>query len=214
MTWNKRIAIIKQLGSFVFLIGIACLAAVVFGNEAQQAQAVVVRSIMIDPGHGGADPGAVSCLGYYEKDLNLSVANRLATQLKSAGWVVFMTRSVDMDVSLSERVALANVDAPDLFLSIHGDSWTDPVAKGCTLFVAPKASDKSREVAKAISSAMPVQHNRGVKEANFRVLAKTRCPAVLLEMGFLSNIDDASMLKSTDWQYSLVDSLVKALEVL
>jgi len=169
------------------------------------------KTIMIDPGHGGLDPGAVSCLGYHEKDLNLSIANRLANGLKLAGWQVSMTRSIDMDVSLNERVALANSTKPDLFISIHGDAWTDPAANGCTIFVAPEASDTSRTLAEALSLIMPVKTNRGVKEANYRVLTKTKCPAILIETGFVSNPDDALMLQNTDWQNKLVERIIEAL---
>jgi len=169
---------------------------------------------MIDPGHGGADPGAVSCLGYNEKDLNLSIANQLTTRLKQAGWKVSMTRSVDMDVSLSERVALANVEKPDLFLSIHADSWTTTRPRGSTVFIAPRASDTSQVAAEALSTAMPAENNRGLKRAKYQVLVKTKCPAVLIEMGFLSNPQEAKQLQDRVFQQELVERITKALEAL
>ena len=170
-----------------------------------------MKSIMIDPGHGGADPGAVSCLGYNEKDLNLSIAKQLANQLKQAGWRVSMTRSTDTDVSLNERVALANVEKPDIFFSIHADSWTTAGPRGSTVFIAPQASDTSQATAEALILAMPAENNRGIKRANYRVLAKTKCPAVLIEMGFLSNPQDAKQLQDEAFQQNLVKRITKAL---
>ena len=141
--------------AILFGIGISCLVGVGIWQYKDSTNfqpimplastAVLAKTVMIDPGHGGSDPGAISCLGYYEKDLNLQVAKKLSDALETAGWKVVMTRKIDMDVSLSERVALSNVENPYIFISIHADSWTTPEPTGCSIFVSTSASEKSKE---------------------------------------------------------------------
>jgi len=228
--YNKRNVMLntaKMFQGMLFVLGVACIVFDAVGtcqgqNVRLAAEALsliptikvkVKGTIMLDPGHGGSDPGAISCLGYYEKDLTLKVANRLASELKSAGWKVIMTRDTDIFVSLDSRVVMANKENPNLFISIHGDSFTEPEPSGCTIFTSKVASDKSATTAMLLSHAMPVKTNRGVKQYNYRVLYKTKCPAVLIEMGFLSNTDDAMRMKSSAWQKQLARKITQALEV-
>lgn len=84
-----------------------------------------VRTIVLDPGHGGEDPGAVGINGTYEKDVTLDVALRLRRRLEERGYTVLMTRGADETVSLRERVEYANQQPTDLFVSIHANSFPD-----------------------------------------------------------------------------------------
>lgn len=173
--------------------------------------------IMIDPGHGGpADNGAV--YGYTEEDdTNLSIAYLLRCELQRRGYVVSMTREKDEAISLSERVNFANEMRVNLFVSIHCDAFHKQTAQGMTTHVCPKCSKISREVAHsiqtALSSKFPKHRNRGIKESNFYVLARTKMPAVLCEMEFLSNPDTRRFLREPENQLRLAQAVTNGIDV-
>ena len=102
------------------------------------------RTVVIDPGHGGIDPGAIGRTGVYEKDVVLSTARDFARQLTATrGYRVVLTRSIDEFLPLRERVARARAWRADLFLSIHADALPDAEMRGLSVFtLAPKASDR------------------------------------------------------------------------
>ncbi|MHC4942170.1 MAG: N-acetylmuramoyl-L-alanine amidase family protein [Planctomycetota bacterium] len=152
--------------------------------------------VVIDPGHGGRDPGAVSVLGFHEKDLNLAVARGVASLLRNRGFNLKLTRTGDSFIPLDDRAAMADRYGADLFVSIHADSSENRSAEGYTLYTCREAQGASREAARGLSSALAGTglSSRGVREADYRVLVRTRCPAVLVEMGFISNPREARKL--------------------
>jgi N-acetylmuramoyl-L-alanine amidase len=170
--------------------------------------------IVIDPGHGGKDPGAVSKLGYYEKEVNLAVAKRLDSMLRQRGFETMLTRHSDVYVSLGERADLANRHGADLFVSIHADSVDSSSPHGYSVYIARVASSRSRQLAQALIQDLASTgiYNRGLHKANYQVLVKTRCPAVLIEMGFVSNPWDAQRLREPGTQHSLAQAIARALE--
>ncbi|MFA5423985.1 MAG: N-acetylmuramoyl-L-alanine amidase, partial [Phycisphaerae bacterium] len=93
-------------------------------------------TVVIDPGHGGKDPGAISVKGFYEKTVNLSVARKIADRLRSRGLNVILTRNSDVFVELEQRAAIANQRKADLFVSIHADSSLTRTEKGYSVYVA------------------------------------------------------------------------------
>jgi len=95
----------------------------------------VVRKVLLDPGHGGKDPGAIGPTGLREKDVNLDVARRLARLLRRRGMEVVLTRTADVFVPLAERSRIANREQPDLFISIHADAAPRASAAGATSYV-------------------------------------------------------------------------------
>ncbi|MFC1652285.1 N-acetylmuramoyl-L-alanine amidase [Planctomycetota bacterium] len=165
--------------------------------------------IVIDAGHGGKDPGATSVLGFKEKDINLSVAKQLADSLKAQGFHTILTRDTDRFIELEQRAAIANWQEADLFISVHADSCATPSVTGCTLYVARGASGKSRQVAQSVERAMisAGSQSRGVREADYRVLVKTRCPAILVELGYLSNYWESRRLKQVAMQQRLAQAI-------
>jgi N-acetylmuramoyl-L-alanine amidase len=162
-------------------------------------------TIVIDPGHGGRDPGTIAVNGRYEKDVNLSVASKLAGILQRKGHQVTMTRQGDQFPELESRAALANQHNADLFVSIHSDSAPDPSAQGFTVYIAERASRKSQQAAQTIVRAMKTTglRSRGVRRNDYRVLVKTRGPAVLIELGYLSNFREARKLQDNAFQNRL-----------
>lgn len=140
---------------------------------------VANRTVMLDAGHGGRDPGAPNAFGPAEKIVVMDITDQVRKMLEARGVRVLMTRDGDTYPTLDERVEMANEAEPELFISIHADSAPAPEAHGFTVYVARKASRMSIMSARTMLDAMTVlgTRNRGMKRADFRVIAKTTCPA-------------------------------------
>ena len=169
--------------------------------------------VVIDAGHGGKDPGAIGVGGVYEKDINLSVALKVADILKSRNIPVILTRSTDEFIELNERAAIANRARATLFVSIHSDSAENRSAQGFTLYVRRGPPAESVRLAKSIAYHMGQTGTpgRGQKEQDFRVLVRTTCPAALVELGFLSNSYEAASLKRDHYQRLLATAIAQGI---
>lgn len=167
------------------------------------------RTVVIDAGHGGKDPGAISSYGYEEKTVNLDVALQIAQILRDRGLRVIMTRDSDEFIELEERADIANRNRADIFISIHADSSAKSNTNGFTLYVERSSSWASTSLANAIDNRMTQIgiSNNGVKKADYRVLTHTGCPAVLIELGYLSNYWEAKQLKNKDMQKQLAQAI-------
>jgi len=173
-----------------------------------------MKKIMIDPGHGGDDNGAV--YGFVEEDdTNLSIGNLVYLMLQLQSFMVNMTRDKDEKVELSERVNIANQMKPDAFVSIHCDAFHQETAEGMTVHISPNASATSRKLAENIIESMadkfPDHRNRGVKVSNYYVLRNTIMPAVLIECEFLSNPETNKFLKEPENQFDMADAITKGI---
>jgi N-acetylmuramoyl-L-alanine amidase len=212
-----------------------------------------LRTLVIDPGHGGSEAGAAGPGGAREKDVALRVAQRLKTALESRlGLRVILTRDGDRTVSLDERAALANNNKADLFLSLHANASVRPESSGAEVFFLSldEYGDTARQLAQSQPAALPVfgggtrsievirwemaqarhidrsaqlaqlveaelrarvpMSPRGLQQAPFRVLVGANMPAVLVEMGFLSNAAQERQLGSDGFQGALVEALVES----
>lgn len=217
-------------------------------------------TIVVDPGHGGEERGAVGPRGTEEKALTLLLARTLKSRLeRSLSVRVLLTRNEDVDLPLETRTALANQNQADLFLSLHLNSWpggggargaetyfldmqaTDQRAasaaefenQGVTTANAEEASfddeyglqlllwdlAQSRQLSESQRLANLIQQelntalelrDRGVKQAPFRVLMGATMPAVLVELGFVSNPNEERKLQDPAYRFRLVDALVDA----
>ncbi len=170
-------------------------------------------TIVIDPGHGGKDPGATAVTGQQEKQIVLAVARSLAVKLQQRGARVVLTRSNDRFLELEERADVANRAKADLFVSIHADSAANRSAQGFTVYVSRSASASSRYAADAIIRGLCATglDNRGIRSADYRVLVRTNCPAVLVELGYLSNWADAAKLQNDAFQDRLADAICQGI---
>ncbi|RID87040.1 LysM peptidoglycan-binding domain-containing protein [Peribacillus asahii] len=156
--------------------------------------------IFIDPGHGGKDPGAVGN-GLLEKDLTLKIAKRVKELLAAYEDVeVKMSRTGDTYPTLSERAKTANVWGADFFLSIHINS-ASKTSTGYEDYIYTKASAKSKEYQKIIHAEIMKKikeygvRDRGLQTGNLQVLRTTNMPALLTENLYISNPDEAAILK-------------------
>lgn len=167
-------------------------------------------TIVIDPGHGGPDPGATGKTGTIEKNNVLATGLKLASLMRSAGARVIMTRSTDITpakgtyselADLKARIKIANDQNADLYISLHNDAFSNPAAGGPTTYysAASPVAAQSKALAASIQSELVktiALSNRGVKAANFYVVKNTKMPAVLVEVGFISNPTEEKLLAS------------------
>ncbi len=169
------------------------------------------KTIVIDAGHGGKDPGATSIHGFYEKTVNLSVALQVAQLLRNKGHRIIMTRDSDTFIELEERAAIANRSRADIFVSIHADSCATSSKNGFTIYVARSGSAASTRLADSIDNCMAQAKtgisSNSVRKADYRVLTHTQCPAVLIELGYLSNYWEAKQLRSVEMQKRLANAI-------
>ncbi|WP_258358998.1 N-acetylmuramoyl-L-alanine amidase [Moorella sulfitireducens] len=168
--------------------------------------------IGIDPGHGGSDPGAVAASGLQEKDVTLAVGLALRQLLQGAGIAVVMSRTGDQDVSLADRAALFNREQVDLVISLHVNSAGTPANYASTFILAPGGqAEKLARLIQAEVVAATGWPDGGVRQANFYILRETDDPAVLVEMGFISNPETAAQLATPAVQQSLARTIFRGL---
>ena len=166
------------------------------------------QTILIDPGHGGSDPGAVAG-GVYEKDLNLQIAQLI----RVPGWDVYLTRVTDKFVSLADRRAMSNNLKPDLFISIHCDSWKTGGPNGITIFVEPRAYPRTIAAAAAVHESIKRigATDRGVKRAKFTVLT-SGASSMLIECGFISNPAERAKLQTHAYRAMLARAIIHGIQ--
>ncbi|MBY0403825.1 MAG: N-acetylmuramoyl-L-alanine amidase, partial [Cyanobacteria bacterium] len=151
--------------------------------------------VVIDAGHGGKDLGA-NREGLNEKDLNLSVALKLKRALESRGVKVYMTRSTDQFLPLPQITQITNDIHPDLFVSVHTNSSTNPGITGLeTYYYSPQSIALARRVHNRVVNNI-ASPDRGVRYARFYVIHHTPVPAILCEMGYISNASERADLFS------------------
>ena len=162
--------------------------------------------VVIDPGHGGPDPGAVGIGGLRETDVVLDVCLQVAQLLQARGVQVLMTRTTEVDVDLPPRVALANSSRADAFVSVHANALSRyrPDVNGIESFYFQEAGRPSRNLAAALQQQMlsisPGSPDRGVKPARFFVIRRTVMPSTLVEMGFVTGALDAPRLADAPYR--------------
>ncbi len=171
--------------------------------------------IVIDAGHGGKDTGAIAANGVTEKSLNLPVALALAQDLRRRGFEVCLTRSGDSFLELNDRADLANARNARLFVSIHSNAVDSPSVRGYDVYVARSASREALAAAASLTRqldrlAIP-RHGAQPKRADFRVLVRTACPSVLVEMGFMTNGADLRTLCSPAYQAQVASALAQGI---
>lgn len=219
-------------------------------------QKYLIRKVVIDPGHGGNDPGAIGRTGLKEKDLVLDIAKRVKEELTVNGVDVLLTRDRDRFIPLGRRAQIANESDVDFFVSIHANSARLKGARGFEVYyLSPAVDDNARaveaaensflkfddssfqhrntdleatiwdlvytenreesiELARYIAKAVDVStslHDRGVKSARFAVLKGAQMPAVLVEVGFISNPAEEKNLKNSSYRQAVASSIAKGI---
>lgn len=170
--------------------------------------------VAIDPGHGGADPGAVGINGLQEKIAVLSISTQVAQQLRRKGINAVLTRVSDREIDLPPRVATAARVKADLFVSIHANSisLSRPDINGLETYYY--ASAQGYRLARAIHNRIlknTDMQDRGVRQARFYVLRRTKMPSVLVETGFVTGAKDAARLSSPARRTELAEAIAQGI---
>jgi N-acetylmuramoyl-L-alanine amidase len=171
-------------------------------------------TVVIDAGHGGSDPGASSLSSRKEKDFTLPVANKVYKLLQQETSIrTLMTRTDDTYPTLDERVELANGQNADLFVSIHGNSFKEkPTVSGTeTYYNRADSLSFANTMHKWILEATAFP-DRSVRQADLKVTRETTMPAILLEIGYLSNAGDEARMYSDSFQDKLAVAIVNGIK--
>lgn len=172
-----------------------------------------VFRVVLDPGHGGEDPGAVVGEAQ-EKDINLAIALLVRNQLaEQEGVVVLMTREQDVYPSLTDRADFANREKADLYVSIHANSLEDNSYAGIFTFYHPdkRSSRTPAETIQAAVTAASGGLDRGVRSEDYAVLRETDMPAVLVETGFMTCPEELALLLDADYQKLLAQGIAEGI---
>lgn len=167
------------------------------------------KMLLIDAGHGGTDLGAIGTNHTKEKDITLAIAKAMLVfnkELLDNKYDMYLTRYADTLISLSHRTKLVKALQPDLFISIHCNHATNKRATGIEIYLHSNTSLQTENQKKSSGFALSMieeltgslgYRNRGLKTANFQVLRESIniSPAILVELGFLSNVDEAKYLE-------------------
>ena len=204
----------QRIGEKVYIVEIYVPSEISKVNlESRGAQPRGYYKVFIDAGHGGTDPGALG-YGYRESDLNLQVAKKVESKLKSKGIDVKMSRNSDIFYSLSERAEMANDYGADAFVSIHQNSAEAKSANGIeTYYNRKKEEDRplSNDIQKQVISQTGA-NNRGVKNAEFTVLVKSKMISALVECGFITNELEVKKLSDSSYQDKLATGIANGIE--
>jgi len=175
------------------------------------------KKVVIDPGHGGVDSGAIGITGLLEKEVTLDVAEKLQKMLEEAGASVIMTREGDRSTSNRTRVEVANDSGADVFVSIHANAYSNPESNGTETFYCSNNSnrDASRYLAQQLQRELISElqcRDRGVKTRSFYVLKETEMPSALVELAFLTNKEEEELLRTAEARVGSAEALFKGLE--
>lgn len=229
MWFAKRYAWIYPL----VLLGAWAFSSLLSGGVKLAAQVAALTepkplTVVIDPGHGGADGGAVSCSGALESALNLEISLRLNDLLRLAGFRTRMTRSTDVSIhspeaqtvserkisDLRNRAALVNETENALLISIHQNYFEQSKYHGAQVFYAPERS--SENLAEAMQAALsscldPENHRAAKSDRTVYLLRNVHCPAALIECGFLSNPPEEQRLHTAQYQKRIACAVLSGL---
>jgi len=195
-----------------------------------------IKRILLDPGHGGRDPGATgSFYKYHEKNITLQITKKLQLALQKQGYIVASTRTTDKALTLKQRTDMAKRWKADIYISIHNNVVGTHSVKGIeTFIVTPK--NCTTTYGKKITKNYPthkynkenscfaydihkalIRHtgttDRGIKYERFFVIRNTTCPAILIETGFLSNKNEEKKLGTAQYQQKIVNGIVEGVNI-
>lgn len=184
------------------------------------------KTVVVDPGHGGMDPGKIGINDVEEKEINLEISLMLRDKLEKQGIQVVMTRETDQGLydedssnkkvqDLQRRVELIHEEQPVCVVSIHQNSYPDASVKGAQVFYY-EASTEGKKLAKELQNALiaqvdPENHRQAKGNTTYYLLERTDVPLVICECGFLSNPEEAELLTDQAYQETLTDAIVSGI---
>lgn len=180
------------------------------------------KTVVIDPGHGGIDGGAISVLGDEEQEINLDISLKLRDKLKAKGIAVVMTRETDAGLygendtnkkvaDMKARCSLINEVNPELMVSVHQNNYSSEGVKGAQVFYYSHSVEGEKAAVilqNHLREGLDKDNERKAKKNdNYYILINVKCPAVIAECGFLSNYSEAELLKNSEYQEKVAQAL-------
>ncbi|AFQ43546.1 N-acetylmuramoyl-L-alanine amidase [Desulfosporosinus meridiei] len=220
------------IGKPFIITGIIALIIFLMGASALKLTSVFSsvlkdKVIVIDPGHGGADPGAQNS-GLKEKDINLDISLRLGKVLESKGCKVILTRETDKDyflpgfvkgrmakrAELNQRIQIASENNADLFISIHANSFPQRNSYGMETYYHLKSSSGKAlaEVIHEQLSQVQPDNKRTAKAGDYYLINQAEMPSVIVEVGFISNARERKLLSSDDYRNQVANAIGTGVE--
>ncbi len=214
-----------QFVPFYALVFLGCLVVTVFGSRtattmSESAPLKGRRCIVVDAGHGGVDGGATSCTGVLESKLNLEISLRLNDLFNLLGYETYMIRTEDISIytqgetiaakkisDLKERVRIINQMENPLLLSIHQNHFSDSRYYGAQIFYDNNGTGEqlAKQLQTSFRTYLTPENKRSAKKADsIYIMEHINCNGILIECGFLSNIEEEAKLRSGDYQKKLV----------
>ena len=168
--------------------------------------------VIVDPGHGGKDPGAIGLGGLREVDVILPIAQQVASLLEQQGIQAVMTRTSDYFVDLAPRVTMAERANADLFVSIHANSIgpNRPDISGLETYYYDSGQRLAQTIHSSILQNLDIK-DRGIRRARFYVLRKTSMPSVLVEVGFVTGREDAAKLSNSTYRNQMAQAIARGI---
>ena len=214
----------EVLMAVLFLIAVYCLSRE--GAKLVENINGEKKTVVVDPGHGGMDPGKIGINDVEEKEINLEISLMLRDKLEKQGIQVVMTRETDQGLydedssnkkvqDLQRRVELIHEEQPVCVVSIHQNSYPDASVKGAQVFYY-EDSTEGKKLAKELQNALiaqvdPENHRQAKGNTTYYLLERTDVPLVICECGFLSNPEEAELLTDQAYQETLTDAIVSGI---
>nr|WP_294660707.1 N-acetylmuramoyl-L-alanine amidase [uncultured Blautia sp.] len=182
--------------------------------------------IVLDPGHGGSDPGMIGVDGLEEKGINLSVSLLLKEKLEEKGYTVMLTRESDQGLyddsaqnkkaqDMQRRIALIDETAPVLTVSIHQNSYHDPMVKGPQVFyyeTSSEGKELAADLQESLNTVLEVERPREIKgNTSYYLLKRSKGLLVIAECGFLTNPEEAALLQTEEYQGKVASALAEGI---
>ncbi|WP_425060196.1 Germination-specific N-acetylmuramoyl-L-alanine amidase [Sporomusa carbonis] len=219
-----RIVYMAKRHFFIFVLFTMLLLNSLYAFDA--AQKLTGKVIVVDAGHGGIDPGA-NRPGVVEKDINLAVALQLKEVLNHYGAKVVLSRQSDIELSsecdnekvrgryhrdLMARVEMVEESDADLFVSIHANAVTNAKRHGAEVFYCAN-SEAGKKLATSVQAELcnVTQTSRAAKTADYFVLRRNKIPAALIEVGYITNIEERKLLLTPEYQKKLAEAIAKGI---
>jgi len=168
--------------------------------------------VVVDPGHGGHDPGAIGIGGIEEKEIVLDISKQVTSLLQQQGIQGILSRTDDSEIELEPRVSLAERVNATLFVSIHANSidMSRPDVNGIETYYFDKGESLARVIHRSILETTGARDRR-VRQARFYVIRKTSMPSVLVEVGFVTGAEDAAKLSDPAYRSQMANAIVRGI---
>ncbi len=218
----KKRFLIRSAVLFVLCIALAFLYPNVFDSQTTISLALVGKTVVVDAGHGGIDPGVVGVYGSSEKEINLAIAKDLENLLQQAGANVVMTRDTDAALEngkrndLNGRIRLVEDNKAAIFISMHCNSFKQiPSTRGAQVFYSA-TNEEGRLLALAIQDRLNEfminsKKRVALKHQNSFLLKNIKIPSVIVEVGFLSNAEEEALLNEPNYQWEMAWAIYEGL---